>query len=288
MDIDTIFEEQVREIDSRDVIVLRNIPRFPVYGKGFVSPNMTISINTSGTGKALYDLHEVQFEKNDLAVVLPNHLLSPISSSPDYQVTMVVVSPGFIKDMKKRTLTHDYAKFHLAPACHISNEQKEKFLKIVDALEVISLTSEDELPHRHELLIYQLDILLELLHSFRHEQDKSRWEPRERVVFNDFCDLLAIHHRETHSVADYAAYLHISPKYFSSLIQKAIGVTAGEWIDQYLVTQIKKVLLSRNDLSIQQVSFEFGFEESASFCRFFKNNTGMTPTQFRTQGKMVN
>jgi AraC-like DNA-binding protein len=75
--------------------------------------------------------------------------------------------------------------------------------------------------------------------------------------------------------------MHLSPKYFSTVIQKAVGVSASEWIEEYLITQIKRVLTTRSELSVQQVAYEFGFVESASFCRYFKRLTGQTPSQFR-------
>ncbi|MGN0226632.1 MAG: helix-turn-helix domain-containing protein [Paludibacteraceae bacterium] len=42
-----------------------------------------------------------------------------------------------------------------------------------------------------------------------------------------------------------------------------------------------ELLTTRCELSVQQVAYEFGFVESASFCRYFKRLTGQTPSQFR-------
>jgi AraC-like DNA-binding protein len=276
-----IFEEKVQTIEQSEIAVLRDVNRFPFYGKGFASPHMVIGINRNGVATALYDLHEVTFCRNDITVVLPDHLLTQLSCSNDYCTTVVVVARKFLEDLKCRTLSHDYSKFHLTPAYHLTEEQASQVMKAIDMLALISEMSHRELPNRHEMLIYQLDILFELLNAYRREQDKEHSETRENIVFNRFCDLLALHHRTTRDVAKYAEMLHLSPKYFSTVIQKAVGVSASEWIEEYLITQIKLVLTTRSELSVQQVAYEFGFAESASFCRYFKRLTGQTPSQFR-------
>lgn len=279
--MDSCFYSNIHSIEKSEVIVKRNVDHFPTYSKDLALSYMTIGINTGGSAKALYDLHEVSFNKNDIAVVMPNHLLSPLYSSSDYKTTIIIVAGSFLKEFKQRTLTRDYHKFHLVPACHLTNPQAEQIKKMIDVIEMVSNKTTDELPNRHETLIYLLDVFFEILHSFRFEQNINQQEPREIHIFNQFCDLLAQHHRKEHEVYFYAECAHLTPKYFSSVIQKAVGVSAGEWIDTYLITQIKKVLRTRTELSVQQIAYEFGFNESASFCRFFKRLTGVTPTQYR-------
>lgn len=275
------FVQKVLNVEKEEVVVLRNVHRFPVSGKGFACPYLTIGINTGGEAKAHYDLHEVVFKQNDLAVVMPNHVLEQISTSEDYSVTMVVASAAFATEIKKRSLLHDYNKYHSSPACHLSDEQADQMMKVIDLLEIITQKTPEELPQRHELLIHMASIGFSLLSAFRNDQDRSHWVLREHVVFNEFCDLLALHHRQTHSVLDYAEMLNLSPKYFSALVHKAVGVTASTWINDYMVMQIKKVLTTRSDMTVQQVAYEFGFDETASFCRYFKHLTGVTPTRFR-------
>lgn len=74
---------------------------------------------------------------------------------------------------------------------------------------------------------------------------------------------------------------HLSPKYFSTLIKQETGISAGEWIDRYVVIQAKTLLEQERDLTIQQVADQMGFSEQASFSRFFKRHTGMTPKEYR-------
>jgi AraC-like DNA-binding protein len=74
---------------------------------------------------------------------------------------------------------------------------------------------------------------------------------------------------------------HLSPKYFSTLIKQETGISAGEWIDRYVTLQAKELITRCRNHTIQQIADDLGFCEQASFSRFFKKQTGMTPTEYR-------
>ena len=65
------------------------------------------------------------------------------------------------------------------------------------------------------------------------------------------------------------------------LIKQETGVSAGEWIDRYVVLQAKALLNRMRNLSIQEITDRIGFSEQASFSRFFKRNTGISPKEYR-------
>ena len=55
----------------------------------------------------------------------------------------------------------------------------------------------------------------------------------------------------------------------------------SEWIDRYVALQAKAMLQQQRHLTIQQVADRLGFTEQASFSRFFKTKTGLSPTEYR-------
>lgn len=276
-----IFEAKVKNINKSEIVVLRDLTKFPVYNKDFALPDMTVGLNLHGNARALYDMHEISFEKNELAVVLPNHLLCPLETSDDYCITIIVISGTFVDEMKHRTLTHDYTKFHLNPSTKLTDEQVAKFMKVVDVIEMVCEMTDEQLPNRHEILVYLVDVAFELINSFRRNQDTPREATRNNAIFNNFCDLLSENYAKTREVGFYAKQLGMSPKYFSKIILDTVGVSAGSWIEEYVATQAKQMLRTRFDMNIQQVAFRLGFKEQSDFCRFFKRATGMSPRQFR-------
>ena len=74
----------IRDINKSDIVVLHNVHRFPApENVEFSSPHLVISINHCGTARAVYDMKEVTFSANDIAVVMPNHLLCPLYCSDE-------------------------------------------------------------------------------------------------------------------------------------------------------------------------------------------------------------
>lgn len=274
--------EQSINSNQSDCIVLRDVDHLPMQGQEFVAKSLVLCINQSGTARLLYDLREVTFRSNNVACVMPNHIVQSLETSPDFRVTLIILSEKFVEDLKQRILTHDYRKFHLEPDTYLTTAQAEQVNKWVDLLQTTCELSLEEMPHRHDVLLALVCAAYEFLNVCRRPQDTNLQQTmRNTDLFNQFCNLLAQHYRQSREVNFYAAKLHLTPKYFSKIIFEAIGVTAGRWIDDFVAIKAKQILATRPGLSVQEVSIMLGFSEEAGFCRFFKRVTGMTPKEYR-------
>ena len=58
------------------------------------------------------------------------------------------------------------------------------------------------------------------------------------------------------------------------------GKTVSEWISKAVITEAK-VLLKDTGAPVADISETLNFPTDSFFCRFFKKETGMTPTQYR-------
>lgn len=284
MDSGRVFEEAFRTLEKKEVAVIRNVHGFPERDKHIISPYLTLLICHSGSSRALYDMQEVVFRPNEVAMVLPNHIISPIERSSDYSTTIIMHSLAFEQEMTQRRMTHDRNKFHESPACRLTDEEMAQYMKAVELLEIISETPVSRYPHRHDMLLAQTDIMTDMLDACRRDMDQdAKPIDRNRSIFNVFCNQVAIHYREQHEVAFYAENAHLTTRHFSVIIKEVIGLSASDYIEQYLTIQAKNLLSSRPDLSVQQISDHLGYADSPSFCRFFKRHTGVTPKDYRQQ-----
>lgn len=140
-----------------------------------------------------------------------------------------------------------------------------------------------------ETTTHASDIIRSLIYIVINELDsiyKSQPdEPSSNIdknlhVLSQFKSLLAEHFIEERQVSFYAYKLHLTPKYFSTLIKEASGKTAGEWINDMLVLEAK-VRLQNQKQSIAQISFDLNFSDPSHFGKFFKKHVGISPSDYR-------
>lgn len=77
---------------------------------------------------------------------------------------------------------------------------------------------------------------------------------------------------------DIANELHIQPDYLNRLHKKRFGIPIMKYRNHQLLKKAKYFLDHKQ--SLKTTTLKCGFSEIASFCHFFKKETGMTPTHY--------
>jgi len=74
--------------------------------------------------------------------------------------------------------------------------------------------------------------------------------------------------------------LHISKYYFCRKFKKSTTMTVMNYILKTRITLAKDMLAS-GDLSVTEIGMKCGFSSASYFCRVFKEDTGVSPLQFK-------
>ena len=82
------------------------------------------------------------------------------------------------------------------------------------------------------------------------------------------------------SVAYFAEKVILSPGYFGDLIKKETGLTAQRYIQNKVIDLSKQYVMDK-ELTINQVAYKLGFQYPQHFTRLFKQQVGVTPTEYR-------
>lgn len=277
------FDDVFQRADRDGIAIDHEVQGWSQLGQDVVVPHVILTMTINGTARALYDMVEVSTKRpNELFVIMPGHVLRPLEYSDDYTFVRVVISPTIFEDLRFSLFSHDYDKFHHAPLYTLTNDQRNILHSLVQQFDKVLTFSPETLPHRKNMLVYLLAVGYEYLNLFRREQDK-RWKvSRHNNLFNQFCDLVIMHYRECREVQFYAEKLHLTPKYFSKIIREVTdGLSPADWIEQYIVTKAQQLLKTHPNMTIQEIAYMLGFNEPATFCRYYKRVTGQTAKHYR-------
>mgnify|MGYP002726558477 FL=1 len=139
--------------------------------------------------------------------------------------------------------------------------------------------------HSRELIVSNIELLLNYCLRFYDRQFITREEINHSVV-KKFISLLDEYiakkamREGLPTVAYFADKCCYSTKYFGELVKTETGRTAKSLINDRLLSAARQLLVDEA-LTITQVSQRLGFEYSQHFVRFFKAQTGKTPSEYR-------
>ena len=117
--------------------------------------------------------------------------------------------------------------------------------------------------------------------SLRIERSEyARVNNRKYEYFKRFFALLATEYKQHRNVNWYAEQMHLSTKYFTSLIRQVSGRTTVDWINDRVIYEAKNLLLY-SEMSITEIAYHLNFPSTSFFSKYFKNIVGINPSEFR-------
>ena len=109
---------------------------------------------------------------------------------------------------------------------------------------------------------------------------------RKNILFKQFIRLLFAHIHEEHSVGWYASQLCVTPQYLNRVVKSASQKTAYEHICTSLIGAIIEQL-KKTESPVSQIAVDFHFTDQATLTKFFKRQTGKTPTEYRRMVRLL-
>lgn len=130
-------------------------------------------------------------------------------------------------------------------------------------------------PHALRAALYET-----LIHLARVYTAKTGAPVRENPTAIRLRQLIERHFRENHQPGEYARRLKVTPGHLNHLARRHLGRTAGVLIRERLAQEAKRQLI-HTEATAAEIAYALGFKDPAYFARFFKRETGVSPTAFR-------
>jgi len=273
------LSQMKEEIMQKGIVVVDDVKRLPLYGKPYVSPLYVISLNHIGKVNVEYEDQKVSFKPRDIAVVYPKHKLLVHNSTNNYNSTLIIVSEELYSRIAMISSHSCRFYFEQKPHFELTPSQYANLSTLIDALRLVTRI---EPPLHKDLILAQLHVLIQFIDRYRMENEGETFSKTGRLS-SQLYNAIVKHYLQHRSVEFYASLFCLSPKYFSSAIKEETGHSASYWIEQHVILMAKALLRTETQLSLQEISERMGFSDIATFSRYFKRGTGITPSKYRQE-----
>ena len=133
---------------------------------------------------------------------------------------------------------------------------------------------------RDDRLAY-MESLYRLLSKLRDETQKQADQRGVRSRLSPAVDYIGEQLGDEYiDLAELAGLCGMTPDYFRHCFVKAFGVSPLQYINHQKANLAKK-MLNDERLGISEIAKKLGFSSGSYFARFFREHTGLSPTQYR-------
>lgn len=272
---------QYSELLEEEIEISLNSNSLPLGGTLSKAGRCIVSYCLKGWADMEVNLVKHRFSESEIMVLFPTQIVEQSQVSPDFSVMYFSLSPAIFQEVCFRFppefITFLRQHFYYRVTADSLQEEQVRFSVIQSKFSDIDNCC------RREIMLNMLRIyFLELYDKIYRDEltNSGSGHNRKTDIFETFCNLVMEHYKTNRDVRFYAGELCISPKYLSMISLELSGYSAKQWIDDYVILELKIRLKSTQD-SVQKIADGFNFADQAFLCKYFKQRTSLSPSEYR-------
>ena len=241
-----------------------------------------IALCTKGQVEYSLDTQSHTVRPGELLVISERHVVNNYASSPDFEGLAMILSVDFFREVINDVadLSTVFLLARSKPVMALSEHEMRIFTNyfytIKDRIESVN-------NHFRKALVRTL--LLALLYDmsnvvYQFQQTTDQRLKRGDIIFTRFIKMVEEYCGRERRVSWYAGQLGITPKYLSETVKEVSRRTPNEWIDNYVIVELR-VLLKNTTKSIKQITEEMHFPNQSFLGKYFKEHVGVSPSEYR-------
>lgn len=197
---------------------------------------------------------------------------------------IVLFTQNFLDTLHAHMCLPNFTPTHLnklySPQVKLDPQSQQRIANLLSEIE-----HEQSLPNGDSLIVmYLFSALAQTLHRLRPNLTEDKLSKEQSIRLARFFDLIQANFHCVRDASWYANQLNTTYKTLNQLCKAATGLTAKQMINSFSGIEMKRRLVVSNTTT-QQLAYDFGFEDASNFIKYFKQLTGMTPTQFKQHYK---
>lgn len=265
---------------DNDLIIYSDVKELPF--KEDVLKTAMVTIGVCFKGRMQLDINDspYQVKPNDILICLPNAYIKNAWLSPDFECDILCLSPRVVTDFISENRIWDKINMLSAyPIIHVDNET----LHILElCMKMLQEKLQASRSRYKKEIVYSVvkTYLLELLENINMDEPSQKVFSRKEILFKNFMKLITSQTIKPRSLTWYSDKLYVTPKYLSTICKEVSGKTAFVWINEYVVNDIKHLLLN-TDKSIKEIVDYYKFPNCSFFGKYIRQHTGYSPGEYR-------
>jgi AraC-like DNA-binding protein len=241
-------------------------------------------------GNLKYGCNYYDYQEGTLVFLAPGQVLQIENDGKVYQPKgyALVFHPDLIYGTNLAKSINDYNFFNYSvnEALHLSDRERQIIMDCFLKIDFELNNSIDK--HSKKLISSNVELFLNYCERFYDRQFITRVNANKGVL-EKFEELLNNYFNSEKplqiglpTVTYFADQLHLSSNYFGDLIKKETGKSAKEYIQNKII-DIAKSNIFNSDKTVNEIAYQLGFKYPQHFSRLFKNLSGFTPSEYRSQ-----
>ena len=266
---------------DNDLLLTEHINEAPMPTEPRRMNFILIGLCTQGEVMYQLDTQKQVITPGDILIVSDRHVVDSYQHSSDMKGLCMMMSVSFFREIIKNV--SDVSSLFLFSRQHpvMSLEPKE-IETFKEYFQAIKQKIGDQENHFRKDLIKTLLLAMfyDLSNIIYRVQNDDTPKKRAEIIFTKFIQLVEKNFKTERRVGWYAQKLNITPKYLSETVKIASRQTPNEWIDDYVIMELR-VLLKNSTKNIKEITDELNFPNQSFLGKYFKEHVGMSPSQYR-------
>ena len=272
-----------------DILLLDKLNEAPIPREPRRMNMIVVALCLKGKAQYTIDTQEQLVRKNDVLIISERHVMDNFMASPDLEGLAIILSARFFRDVIQNVSDISslflFSKNH--PVINFTQKEADVFISYFNLIKQ-KMTDTDNLFRRDVVRSLMLAMFYDLSNViYRTRQSSDNRQTRADIIFTKFIHLVEGNYKRERRVGWYAEQLCITPKYLSETVKQVSRLTPNEWIDNYVILEIR-VLLKNSTRSIKEIAMEMNFPNQSFLGKFFKERVGMSPSEYRNGAASAN
>lgn len=268
------------------VITTLNLASFNIVRNLFSIDAFAIGYVIQGHSVTEFNNAPYNTQTGDVFILAPTHICRIQSCTTDYRVQLLLLDANahnMSVHLNYVVKSERWTQTYFNPVIRLTDDEQKNMSTCIDR--IVEQINRPECPNKTAILRLavtwhhvELDNIMQ-----QHEneiKDNNRPLTRQQTLARQLYLLLVNNYRKEHQTRFYSEQMCLTSQYLNQIATNVFGKTLTALISGLLYSTARAMILA-SDMSIQEIANELNFPDQASFSKFIKKYSGVSPNIMR-------